>query len=651
MDTKAYLAAVARLNDAATAYYKHDSPIMDDFEYDKLYREVREFEQENPEAIASDSPTQRVGDSILEDFSKATHLSRMWSLEDIFDSGELRVWTERVAKFAAQPLSFVCDPKFDGVSLNLIYKNGALAQAITRGNGLVGEDVTQNARVIESIPHTIPHHETLEIRGEVVMFKDSFEALNQKRLADNLSPFANPRNAAAGSLRQLDSTITRERQLHFFAWGVGQNSLVQESLFAQLAQLATWGFAQPPHRALCESHESILAFYAQILNERANYPMMLDGMVIKLDSLALQRQLGYTAKSPRFACAFKFPAQQKRAQLLSVSLQVGRTGVITPVANISPIELEGATIARATLHNFDEIKRLGLLQNDYVSVIRSGDVIPKIVNVYKDDRDGTQTPIPVPTHCPVCGKELWVEEILIKCQNLTCTARKEASLVHFVSKGALNIDGLGAKLIKQLFAKGLVRHFADLFKLTAAELLTLEGFKDKKAQNLLESLANVRGCELWRFIAALGIEHIGQKAALDLAETFGLSFYRASIEELTAIDGFGQEMAHSFHSFCAVNQGEILELLDIIKPLAPAPKSTHTAFANKTFVITGTLSAPRDYFARLIRDNGGKISSSISAKTDYLLAGQNAGSKLANAQSRNVAILDESAFYNLLRNS
>ena len=472
MDAKAYLAAVARLNDAAAAYYKNDSPIMDDFEYDNLYREVREFERSNPEAIASDSPTQRVGDSILEDFSKATHLSRMWSLEDIFDSSELQTWIERIAKLAAQPLSFVCDPKFDGVSLNLIYKNGALAQAITRGNGLVGEDVTQNARTIESIPHTIPHQKTLEIRGEVVMFKDSFEALNQKRLADNLPPFANPRNAAAGSLRQLDSTITRERQLHFFAWGVGQNSLAQESLFAQLAELATWGFAQPPHRALCANHESILALYAQILNERANYPMMLDGMVIKLDSLTLQRQLGYTAKSPRFACAFKFPAQQKRAQLLSVSLPVGRTGVITPVATISPIELEGATIARATLHNFDEIERLGLLQNDYVSVIRSGDVIPKIVHVYKDDRDGTQTPIPVPTHCPVCGKELWVEEILIKCQNLTCAARKEASLIHFVSKGALNIDGLGAKLIKQLFAKGLVQHFAKSSKVCTKAIST-----------------------------------------------------------------------------------------------------------------------------------------------------------------------------------
>ncbi len=651
MDKKAYLAAVARLNDAAAAYYKNDSPIMDDFEYDNLYREVQEFERAHPSAIASNSPTQRVGDSILEDFSKATHLSRMWSLEDVFDALELQSWIERITKQAQQPLSFVCDPKFDGVSLNLIYKNGALAQAITRGNGTIGEDVTQNARTIESIPLTIPHQETLEIRGEVVMFKDGFESLNQKRLANNLTPFANPRNAAAGSLRQLDSTITRERELHFFAWGVGQNSLAEQSLFAQLKQLETWGFTQPPHRALCENHESILAFYEQILKERPNYPMMLDGMVIKLDNLTLQQQLGYTAKSPRFACAFKFPAQQKRAQLLSVSLQVGRTGVITPVANISPIELEGATIARATLHNFDEIKRLGLLQNDYVSVIRSGDVIPKIVHVYADDRDGTQTPIPMPTHCPVCGKELLIEEILIKCQNLTCAARKEASLIHFVSKAALNIDGLGAKVIKQLFAKGLVQHFADLFRLTATELLTLEGFKDKKAQNLLNSLERTRGCELWRFIAALGIEHIGQKAALDLAETFGLEFYHASIEELIAIDGFGQEMAHSLHSFCAVNQKEILELLTIIKPLAPLPKSMHAAFANKTFVITGTLSAPRNYFARLIRDNGGKVSSSVSAKTDYLLAGQNAGSKLANAQSLGIAIIDEHTFHYLLRNS
>lgn len=650
MNKKSYLEAIQKLNQAAKAYYEDDTPIIDDYEYDSLYKQLQDFEESNPQYIEQSSPTQRVGGMLKDEFNKAEHLTRMWSLDDVFNHDELQMWLKRLQKQAkTDNLSFVCDPKFDGVSLNLIYKNGQLDKAITRGNGRMGEDVTQNACTIRSIPKTIPHDNILEIRGEVVMFKDSFETLNRSRLKQDLPPFANPRNAAAGSLRQLDSNITKERDLHFMMWGIGHNELACSSLLEQMEQLCRWGFQPPQHRCLCVNIDEIMESYNTILHNRLEYEMMLDGMVIKLDCIALQQTLGYTAKSPRFACAFKFPALERRTKLISIDFQVGRTGVITPVANISPIDIDGANISRATLHNFDEIKRLGLFNDDIVGVIRSGDVIPKITSVYAHKRDGTQTPIIIPTHCPVCGKELLIENILIKCQNLHCNARREANLVHFVSKNALNIDGLGDRVIKQLFDKKLVCHFSDLFKLTLEQLLSLDGFKEKKALNILKSIDNAKGCELWRVIAALGIEHIGQKAAMDLANVFGNDFVNADIQHIVRIDGFGEEMAHSLVRFCTINREEILSLLEILNPSIPTVSKTATTLSNKTFAITGTLSQEREYFATLIRENGGKLTSTISTKTDFLIMGENAGSKLKKAQQLGVNCISETEFLELLR--
>ncbi len=650
INARNYKKIIQQLNDAREAYYKQDAPIMSDEEYDILYHKIVHFEQEHPSLKQPDSPTQKIGGDILEEFLKASHLSRMWSLEDVFNEQELHKWLHRILK-ENNHATFLCDPKFDGLSLNLIYKQGALAQAITRGNGLEGEDVTQNAKTIKSIPQKIPYKETIEIRGEIVIFKDNFETLNQQRLAQNLPPFANPRNAAAGSLRQLDSSITAQRPLVFMPWGIGLCSLEQTTLNEQLTIIQQWGFIAPQERKVCHNAHEIISLYENIKTIRTNYHIMLDGMVIKVNEIALQEELGYTIKSPRFACAFKFPAIEKKTQILSIDFQVGRTGVITPVANIEPVEIEGATIKRATLHNFDEIKRLDLKIYDWVGIIRSGDVIPKILYVYKESRNGNEKPIATPTHCPSCSQELLIEEILIKCQNLNCKARQENTLIHFVGSKALNIDGLGAKIIKQLFKNELVVQFGDIFTLTKEQLLTLEGFKEKKAQNIINSIASIKGCELWRLINAFGIEHIGESAAKQLEKHFGINFISKTIDEIIQIDGFGKEMAHSLVEFCKVNAAQIQQLFMLIQPTVQQNQQYSNILEGKIFVITGVLSKSRDYFVSQIESHGGKVAQSISKKTHFLLAGESAGSKLQRAQELNIPILNEKEFEIILTKS
>jgi DNA ligase (NAD+) len=377
---------------------------------------------------------------------------------------------------------------------------------------------------------------------------------------------------------------------------------------------------------------------------------MLDGMVVRVDEIAYQRELGYTIKAPRFACAYKFPAIEKKARLLSITLQVGRSGVVTPVANLEPVEIEGAMISRATLHNFDEIKRLDVREGDWVSLIRSGDVIPKIIQPFAHLRSGEEKPLSRPTHCPECGSELLVEEVLIKCQNLSCPARIKNSLIHFASKKALNIDGLGEKIIEQLFEAGLIKEFEDLFSLTKESLLSLEGFKEKKAQNLLDAIQGVRGCDLWRFINALGIEHIGEGAAKKLSHAFGLAFHLQNHEAIIALEGFGEEMAQSLLEFCRVNHGRIEHLLELIKPLAPMQLTPQDSpIAGKSFVITGTLSAPREHFVELLTSLGAKVVSSVSKKSDFLLYGESAGSKLEKARELGVRCVNEEELREILK--
>lgn len=644
-----YQEQVRILTKMAYQYYVLDDPIASDEDYDLLYHQVKAYEESHPSEILPSSPTQRVGMPPLEEFVKNKHLQRMWSLDDIFDSNELMQWCQRIYK-THPDATFTCSPKFDGASLNLHYKDGKLQSATTRGDGIIGELVTQNAKTIQSIPLEIPLLDSIEIRGEVVIAKQDFDALNALRAQEGQSLFANPRNAAAGSMRQLDSTITAKRKLRFIPWGFGQHNLGQKSFFESMEAILALGFYPAPLLRHCKDIDAIQACYEEILSMRESYPMMLDGMVVMLDSFLAQQELGFTIKSPRYACAYKFPAIEKTTKILSVTQQVGRTGVITPVAELTPVEIEGATITRATLHNYKEIAKKDIQIFDEVIIIRSGDVIPKIIKPLTDKRDGTQTPIITPTHCPICKEELLVEDIFIRCQNLLCEARVKESIVHFASKKALNIDGLGEKIVHQLFDAGLVRSITDLYTLQYESLLKLEGWKEKKAQNLLQAIEATKNIELWRLINALGIEHIGEGASKKLANSFGLECFEKDFEAILALDGFGEEMSASLLEFGRVNHALIAKLFEILTPsIKPLTQNTQSFFSGKTIVLTGSLEKPRDAIKELLESLGAKVSGSVSAKTHLLIYGSDAGSKLKKAQDLGIEMLDEAGFLEKLQ--
>ena len=429
-----------------------------------------------------------------------------------------------------------------------------------------------------------------------------------------------------------------------------QNVSNADSFYALMESVYALGFQKPPFLELCKDIEEVNCAHDRLIEMRDSYPIMLDGMVISIDSFALQERLGYTIKSPRFACAYKFPAIEKRAKILDITLQVGRTGVITPVAELEPVLIEGARIARATLHNFDEMRKKDIQINDYVILIRSGDVIPKIIKSLPALRDGTQYPRAIPTHCPICNSALLIEEKLIKCQNLNCTARVINSITHFASKKALNIDGLGEKIVELLFKEGKIRTLEDLFQLKPQNLEGLEGFKDKKIQRLIQAITNTKGVELWHFINALGIEHIGEWASKKLANSYGLEFYTKTYEDFIALDGFGTEMAASVVEFCSVNRDRLLHLLEYIQPTCTAQESdkTDSKVSGKTFVITGTLSKKREEYQELLESLGAKVSGSVSKNTDFLLCGADAGSKLNRARELGITILSEEELQKLL---
>jgi DNA ligase (NAD+) len=642
MNKEEYKKAVEKLNLWAYHYYVLDDPITTDEEYDKLYKKVEEYEETHPKDILQNSPTQRVGDVISEGFEKEPHLSRMWSLEDIFDADDLQKWLEKTYRLDAN-VTFYCEPKYDGASLNLIYEDGELTKGITRGDGTVGELITPNVKTIRSIPLNIEHKELIEIRGEVVIFKDEFEKINEERLKRGEPLFANPRNAAAGSLRQLDPKVTASRNLVFLPYGVGVNSLEHKLLSDKMSYIYKLGFREPPLRAITKGYDEIEAIYEQMKEERESYPMMLDGMVVKVNEIAAQIDMGYTVKVPRWAVAYKFPAVEKITTIKDIVLQVGRTGVVTPVAVVEPTEIEGVVVERATLHNFDEIDRKDIRIGDKVIILRSGDVIPKIIKVLTQERTGKEVKIERPKNCPVCGSELLQEEVLIKCQNLKCEARVVNSIIYFASKQCLNIDGLGNKIVEQLFNAGLVRSVLDLFKLTKEKLLQLEGFKEKKAQNLLNAIESAKGCDLWRLINALGIEHIGEVASKMIAQRFGLNFVNATKEELLEIDGIGEEMAESFLEFLRVNAETVSKLLEVLKPHEPEQKeeAKENPFKGKTVVLTGTMSESRGAIKEKLEALGAKVSGSVSKKTDYVIYGEDAGSKYDKAVSLGVETLTE----------
>jgi DNA ligase (NAD+) len=648
MTKQEYDNKVNRLISWAKAYYVYDNPLATDEEYDKLNREVLEYEQENPNDIHPNSPTKRVGSTIKDGFSKAKHLSRMWSQEDVFNTKELEDWINR-AKKVEQNLSFVCEPKFDGASLNLIYENKILKQAITRGDGSIGEDITNNAKTIQSIPLSIDHEGLIEIRGEVVIKKDDFEKINQTRLQNDEQLFANPRNAAAGSLRQLDPNITAKRKLFFYPWGVGVNNLDFTLASQMMDFIYDLGFLAPPMKKICNNIDQIEEFYKKIIESRDNIPMMLDGMVIKIQSLETQSELGYTVKYPKWSCAYKFPAVEKVTKVEDIILQVGRTGVITPVAKLTPTLIDGSTVERATLHNFDEIKRLDLKINDQVILIKSGDIIPKITKVFTQRRDGTQKDIPRPTLCPRCNSELLDEDIQIKCQNLDCPARVVNSIIYFASKNCMNIDGLGNKIVEKLVEEKKIYDILDLYNLKYEDLEDLDSFKEKKINNLLNAIKNTKKSELYRVINALGSEHIDEVASKQIALEFGLDVINIDYDQLIALDGIGHEMANSFLEFMRVNHQIVLKLFDIIQPTVQTKiQAKNNPFKDKIVVLTGTMSKSRGLIKKDLEELGAKVSSSVSKKTDFLIYGDDAGSKYDKAISLGVKTITENQMLDML---
>lgn len=641
MNNSEYLHKVELLDKWAHAYYVEDNPMASDDEYDKLYHEVLDFEKLHPDKIDPNSPTQRVGGVIRDEFSKAKHIKRMWSMEDVFSNNELEEWVARVEKNIGK-VGFFCEPKFDGASMNLLYDSGKLIRAITRGDGVEGEEVTDNVRTIRSVPLEIDYDGLIEIRGEVLIKKDDFEAINEERLSEGEALFANPRNAAAGSLRQLDSSITAKRKLVFYPWGLGENTLAQNSLFEKMSFVYEQGFLSPPYRVECNSIEEIEAFYQKLISKRDSIPMMMDGMVVKVDDVSLAEEYGYTVKYPRWMCAYKFPAVEKVTRINDITLQVGRTGVVTPVAEIEPVNIEGAMISRATLHNFDEIERKDIRVNDSVIIIRSGDVIPKIIKVLENRRDGSEKPISRPTTCPTCGSELLDEGTLIKCQNLECSDRVINSIIHFAKKGCMNIDGLGSKIVEQLVNEGKIKDILDLYALKYEDLEDLEGFKAKKINNLLDAIVATKNAPLPKVLNAIGIEHIGEVAAKLLAKKFGLRVVDASYDELIAIDGFGVEMANSLLEFMRVNKSVVLKLFELIEPSVETfTEAIDNPFKGKTVVVTGTMSVSRDEVKAFLENLGAKVASSVSKKTDFVIFGEDAGSKLTKAQELGVVTIRE----------
>lgn len=713
-----YAAKVAWLKKMSTAYYTDDAPIASDSEYDALYHAVLEYEEAHKGEIDSTSPTQKVGAATKEGLGKLAHIERMWSLEDVFNEGDLKAWLGKVERqimalldpaLSAAPLTYMLSPKYDGVSLNLLYVDGKLQSAITRGDGLLGEDVLANAKVITSVPLNINYKEKIEIRGEVVMEKSAFSKLNLRQEELGLPLFANPRNAAAGSLRLQDASITKQRNLRFVIWGIGHGldalaSRFGYSISSAIEFINTLGFSSS---GILHARDipTLLSYYHEIINKRHSMDIMLDGMVIAIDDVRVQRGLGFNIKAPKFACAFKFPAVEKTTRLLAVMPQVGRSGAITPVAHLDPVEIEGAMISRATLHNYAEIERKDLRINDFVIVIRSGDVIPKIIKSLPLRRDASVHAVIAPTTCPRCDTPLLIEDIERFCVNLSCPARRVASIIYFASKAGANIDGLGAKVVERLYELGKITTIKSLYELNYSDLASLEGFKQRRIDNLLNAIDKSRGLSMWRFINALGIEHIGEGAAKALEKAYGLKalgelgeFVKAlggdldskiesdfdsmietakaawldSLPDYINIDGFGVVMSESMGEFCSINARLIASLYKDLHPsttiykdprnttslfhsTTEATKSAKPDITGMTFVLTGDMPRPRGEIKDALEAREAKVTSKVTKKTDFLVCadsdldnldegGAKQSSKLKDALRLGVPILGFDAF-------
>lgn len=652
-----------RINYHNYRYYVLDNPEIPDAEFDKLFRELQDLEQRYPALVTVDSPTQRIGAAPLQEFGEVKHTVPMLSLDNAFSEEDVRGFDRRAREsLKVEEVEYNAEPKLDGLAVSLLYENGVLVSGATRGDGYTGEDITQNVRTIPSVPLRLigeAYPKLLEVRGEVYMPKKGFEDLNKRQEAHGEKIFANPRNAAAGSLRQLDPRITAARPLEIYCYGVGQveGGSLPDRHSAILDSLQQWGLRVSAERAVVMGVEGCLRYFSRMEDKRAALPFEVDGVVYKVDSLAQQRKLGFVARAPRWAVAHKFPAEEAMTKVLDIEVQVGRTGTLTPVARLEPTFVGGVTVSNATLHNEDEVHRKDVRVGDTVIIRRAGDVIPEVVSVIKERRPSGTRIFHLPQRCPICDSEVVrVEgEAAARCSGgLYCPAQRKEAIRHFASRRAMDIEGLGEKLVDQLVEKGLVHGVADLYHLTLEQVAGLERMGEKSAENLLSALAKSKGTTLARFLYGLGIREVGEATAQGLARHFGdlQAIMQADEETLQTVPDIGPVVARQIAAFFHEQHNR-----DVITKLQAAgvhwPKAARRAraapLAGKTFVLTGTLAAmTRDEAKERLQTLGAKVAGSVSAKTDYVVAGEEPGSKLDKARALNVAVLDERQFLQLI---
>ncbi|AUB52846.1 MULTISPECIES: NAD-dependent DNA ligase LigA [Enterococcus] len=646
-------------------YYVLDQPTVEDYIYDKTYAELVAIEEQYPDLITADSPTQRVGGKILSAFEKVTHDIPLYSLNDVFNKEELLAFDQRVQKAIGHPVDYCCELKIDGLSVSLRYENGEFVRGATRGDGSVGENITENLKTVRSVPIKLKEPMSIEVRGECFMPKRSFVKLNQKNEEEGKPVFANPRNAAAGSLRQLDSKITAKRNLDTFLYTVADFGPMQATTqYEALEELDKIGFHTNHEKRLCHSIEEVWAFIEEYHEKRKDLPYEIDGIVIKVNDFSIQDQLGFTVKAPRWATAYKFPPEEVETVIEEIEWTVGRTGVVTPTAIMTPVRVAGTTVSRASLHNGDYIQMKDIRLNDTVQIYKAGDIIPEVAQVILDKRPKDSEPYKMPEHCPVCHSELvhLDEEVALRCINPKCPAQMKEGLNHFVSRNAMNIDGLGPRVLEQMYDKKLVADVADLYKLTEEELLTLDKIKEKSANNILTAIDNSKDNSVERLIFGLGIRHVGAKAAKILAEHFGdlETLSRSDFESIIQLDTIGDIIADSVVTY--FDNEEVHELMEELKQAgvnleykgirSTQLKEVESPFKNKTIVLTGKLTRfTREEAKETIENLGGKVTGSVSKKTDIVVAGEDAGSKLTKAQELGVEVWTEDQMADALAES
>lgn len=655
----------SRLNRWSREYYVEDKPTVEDYVYDQEYAELVAIEEQYPDLITSDSPTQRVGGKVLSGFEKVTHDIPLYSLNDVFSKDELFAFDQRVQKAIGRPVDYCCELKIDGLSVSLRYENGEFVRGATRGDGTVGENITENLKTVRSVPLKLKDAISIEVRGECFMPKKSFVQLNQAREAEGKDIFANPRNAAAGSLRQLDSKITAKRNLDTFLYTVADfGPMKATTQYDALEELEQIGFHTNHEKRLCHSIDEVWSFIEEYHEKRMDLTYEIDGIVIKVNDFSLQDQLGFTVKAPRWATAYKFPPEEVETKIEEIEWTVGRTGVVTPTAIMTPVRVAGTTVSRASLHNGDYIKLKDIRLNDIVRIYKAGDIIPEVAQVVLDQRPADSEPYVLPTHCPICHSELvhLDEEVALRCINPKCPAQIKEGLNHFVSRNAMNIDGLGPRVLAQMYDKQLVTDVADLYKLTEEELLTLDKIKEKSANNILTAIHDSKDNSVERLIFGLGIRHVGSKAAKILAEHFGdlETLSKSDFESIIVLDTIGDTIADSVVTY--FSNEEVHDLMSELKQAgvnfeykgirSSQIETIDSPFKEKTVVLTGKLTRfTREEAKETIENLGGKVTGSVSKKTDIVVVGEDAGSKLTKAQELGIDVWSEEKMAEALADS